>query len=65
VHNTITGVESKWVPKNVFKLHPHFIEKRLYLQKQIANKVTSEDLANLAMNKWRDIGKLDGLELEI
>lgn len=45
--------ESSWAPKNLIKMHPHVLERRLYIQKQIANKVNGEDIAKLAMNNWK------------
>ena len=39
---------------NLRRNHPHLIEKRMYLQKQIVSKVNNEDFAKLALNKWKD-----------
>ena len=50
--------ESNWVVKNQVKMHPHFMEKRLYIQKSIAEKLNGEDIAKLVLNNMKDDSNL-------
>lgn len=55
----MNGNKENWIPTNQFKVHPHYMERRLFLQQQIVNKVSGQDLAKLVMNNWKEVGSKD------